>query len=82
MVKEAAFACIKIQCPDPATGAINPLIKTKETALSHGLICSAADDHRRAEESRLPCTAFNLELPMRSSELKHFRISVHSICTA
>lgn len=82
LVKEVVFAYIKIHCPDSATGAINPLIKMKKTALSHRLICLAAADHERAAESRLPCTAFNLELPMRSSELKHFTISVHSICTA
>lgn len=74
LVTEAILTCIKIQCPHPAIGTTNSLLYIKEPALSHRLICWAAADHKCAAESRLPCTAFSLELLMRCSELKQVRI--------
>lgn len=65
--------------PHPAAGTTNLLINIKETALSHRLICSAAAD-RSVQLSQGYLVPFSFKLPMRGSELKHVRISVHSIC--
>ena len=79
MVTEAGLACTKNTAPHPAAGTTNLLINIKETALSHRLICSAAAD-RSVQLSQGYLVPFGFKLPMRGSELKHVRISVHSIC--